>query len=852
MDAGTGTLESRGQEAAAAVHDTTVSTQSTNGDTRLSQHLDGRGAASAAGAAATWTAKGAATYQSNQSTAVANPPQRTPDGTVRSGDTTLRPDGSAHHPEFDRDSDGTTTVHRDGQSWTFDSEGRLASSTTDAAPPVHQSEDGSTAFTASDGTTLGLGPDGSVTSPDGWNMNSAPDGTVRVDSPAQQGQGQLSVTHHPDGEVSASSSDHHVSGTPGREATATTPDGTHATSTPQRVAVSDGEFTTYQSGDSPVRTEPTDSPGEPVAQHDGNTGSAPVDDTTTAIADQNGSRVTPAPDNTSQEGGAYQSSDSQDSDGGQTDRDTSTDRENAADDTTTGEDASEGQATAPQDREGSDDAGTDTGAQPQQSSEPTQGSGSETQQNDPAESTRADRPTQSSRTTDANGTTTVENTYTPTKGEEPIDGPRMQRNPDNDTTSVDHQGFHMSRTPAGEDGNVGPSPQDEFDPTSTHHTTVRPSADSPSATSDGVTGTRVDGDGITVTRDEEADTVHISGSEDPNGPSSPTPGRPDVTWSTDSSGRSNNLTISDGRESLSVEWQRGQEPRLSQPQSSESRYHVSGPDPHTGQLRVVQDGPDGGSTTTIDRDGNVSHTSGSRDRVDIDRNGTATTHRENGSESTSIRQFPNGEMDVTHHRTSESGEQSSYARIGEQGETEARLRTTDENGAATEKWGVGVDENGQATTVNNNTWTDGPTRLRPDGSMHNVDATENYQAANHLQQFDSQSKLSTSEKFNAVLKETFLESMNQIGGLIQTGLEEGEVEGEDLEQAVFNLRGAPQKGLMEQQLNGQPGMPEQGAGELPWRLSADIAKLSQQDRSEALTEDFEEMYQEEQDEQEQE
>ncbi|MGI5119856.1 beta strand repeat-containing protein [Marinactinospora thermotolerans] len=195
---------------------------------RITQSGDGAGHASSGGASASWNGDGSATYGSSGS--------RSPSGDITFGDTTARPDGTVSHPGFAVRDDGTLTVREtDGTEWTFDSSGQVVAVSPSVAPdatppwPVPDPATGAPMHTASDGTRVVLGPDGTgVTTSDGWTVTVPRGGTapgdVQVRGPRDGNGDALTITHTADGGVRAESGGYATESGPGG-VTGRTPDG---------------------------------------------------------------------------------------------------------------------------------------------------------------------------------------------------------------------------------------------------------------------------------------------------------------------------------------------------------------------------------------------------------------------------------------------------------------------------------------------------------------------------------------------------------------------------------------------------------------------------------------------------
>ncbi|WP_017540006.1 RHS repeat domain-containing protein [Nocardiopsis halophila] len=294
---------------------------------------------------------------------------------------------------------------------------------------------------------------------------------------------------------------------------------------------------------------------------------------------------------------------------------------------------------------------------------------------------------------------TVEQTYALPGGQKEIPGPAMERNTESGVTEVRHDGFSATQS----DGSNGG-----------RDVTVRTSEDGPVVTRRDDGSTTVEGDSLRVDRAPEA--ADESGRRDPS--------RRNLTIDTtgDGSGPSvtrdadGNITVSEGGEPILTQ-DRGHGPDGPRNGGSDNvqvqqvgdRTVIEHTSPETGRQTVIEIRPDG----------RIDVNSGS-DHISVNQNGTPTSTFSDGSDhTTKVEEKNDQKVEITDRTTVNGSAQHTQVQVDRTNSVSALdikpKKTTDANVA--ESWRMGIDADGQATTVNNRPIDDAPVTLTPDGNL---------------------------------------------------------------------------------------------------------------------------------------
>ncbi|GHC96252.1 hypothetical protein GCM10007079_48640 [Nocardiopsis terrae] len=416
----------------------------------------------------------------------------------------------------------------------------------------------------------------------------------------------------------------------------------------------------------------------------------------------------------------------------------------------------------------------------------------------------------------------------------PVTGPTMTRDTGTDTSTVSHGGYEVAQRPGAEGG---------------RDVTVRTGDSLPEVTCLDNGTAIVRSDELSVRSNPVADDGPTVKVEPAKGDENP------ITVERSSDGT---ITVREGDKTV-VQQKPGEKPVI-----GEGEWKPGTDTTPTGarvetfadqSVTLRRTDGDGTVSTTVRPDGGFSYRSPSNaHQVNVSPNGLPThvNNRPNGDTSTTT-QFGNGTIDIQSRdmgpRSADGETQTTHSttRIGTDGSVESRIRrpnTSPDHGPLPESWTVGVDSHGQATTVNNRTWTEAPLRLNEHGSLREIrtpaEATHGDKKPSSLPWIHSREDLRViAENMRWEVVKSFA---NVAGGFIATpvvqefsehvlGMEEDEIAPDaSLEMAFAQIATALPKGSADEAYTGTAGLPEFGPGQIPWRFASEFGHQAMRNR----------------------
>ncbi|GAA3730331.1 hypothetical protein [Salinactinospora qingdaonensis] len=430
------------------------------------------------------------------------------------------------------------------------------------------------------------------------------------------------------------------------------------------------------------------------------------------------------------------------------------------------------------------------------------------------------RPGAPSATRDSEGTTTVETGHHHRSSDTVSEGPTMRRNPESDTTTVEHDGFRMSQTrPDGPDTPVG--------------TEVQPAPDAPVARHNPDGSSTVEAGDVSVHRSADDMISVTAGDRD----------TPRVEWEQGDGGATTTVRDGDGTPVLrrdpdgSMRNSRGEDITGDGVDATPDHpgYHVTRDG--DGSVTLTRDG-DPSTTIRFNGDGSTSYSrSDSTTHVDLSPTGRPTTTQHaipDAEPTTTVRQLRKGEIEID-HRPSPSGREHSLTRMDRHGNAESRIRGTDPDGRAT-SWGVGIDNRGQATSVDQRSPNTNPVRLRPNGELKETSGLwENYLAGGEFRKPEKLYRLAedgsdpgrpivwggmNQDEYGRMKREALNELRNDAGNL------PGLLNFKSPEEAITNWLYSIPKGIAQARYANTPLMGEDSIfTEIGWKFAAETAKV---------------------------